>query len=188
MINSTHLMIDSICLLINLTLDFVISYQRLRSPCVWPILLVLIEYGCNTFKQYSHWLYTLKECCNAFLSERTLLWLLTFSQLLSYIFYWGCKDCRHFCQQRLAVVHASCLAASFSCHKPFETTQLLISDTRNDFISCGDSNSNSNKKNILTCFLDQLACLRVIQTLSILTCTLYSYQIYLCTSLRYAVG
>ncbi len=138
---------------------------------------------CRLLMWYSCWLYRLKECCNAVLSWRTLLWLLVFSQLLSHIFYQGCKGWRHFHQRRLAVVHASYLAASFSCHRPSETAQLLVSDTRNDLISYGDSD-----KSMLTFFLNQLTHLRVRATVLMLTCTSYLYQICLCTSFRYAVG
>jgi hypothetical protein len=123
---------------------------------------------CRLLMWYSHWLYRLKECCNAVLSWRTLLWLLVFSQLLSHIFYWRCGGWRHFHQQRLAVMHASNLAASFSCHRPSETAQLLVSDIRNDLISYGDSD-----KSMLTFFLDQLARLRVRATVLMLTCTSY---------------
>jgi len=80
-------------------------------------------------------------------------------------------------------MHASYLAAPSSCHRPSETAQLLVSDTRNDLISYGDSD-----KSMLTFFLDQLAHLRVTQTVAMLTSTSYLYQIYLCTLSRYAVG
>jgi len=49
-------------------------------------------------------------------------------------------------------VYVSYSTALFSCLKPFEIAQLLISDTRNNLINY----SNSDKKSILTFFLDQL--------------------------------
>jgi len=81
-------------------------------------------------------------------------------------------------------MHASYSAAPFSCLEPFETSQQLVSDTRNDPISYDDSDSGEG---ILTCFLDQLARLRVRATVLMLTFPSYSYQIYLSTSSRYAV-